>query len=271
MPKRNRPIDDFIKEATEFESNDPAAQARYQEYVGRRGKELELWHKYRESGWKPEHATPLLKSLEPLINREVNKQIQGMGGSVSRAALKNELVTAAMKSFKTFDPSSPAKLPTWVTTNFQRTSDFRNAVRNAKYVPSEDMKRYDRYRNAYTELEEELGKPPTAQELQQKLPWKPKVIEKMMRSFGSEAYTDMGDNLSPNDEHAKLGPRDAFFAVHAQLKPLEREFGQMYYPPPGEAPPTIKNVAKALGVPQHKAYRLRQRIQSLMEPHIKKQ
>lgn len=271
MPKKAHPIDAFIKEAIDFTSPSAESQQRYTEYRGRRAGELDQWHKAKGSGWHEQHIGPLLKSLEPLIQSEVNKRLPGLGGSVSRAALKSELTNSALKSIKSYNPEAGTALSTHVTGGFPRINDFLNAVRNAKYVPGDDMKRYDRFRNAHAEMHDELGRPPTAEELQSKLPWKPKAIEKMMKSFGAEAYTDMGDNLSPNDEAALMTPRDAFHSVYSQLKPQEQQFGQHYYPPEGETPPSVQNVAKALGIPSHKAYRLRSRLQGLMSPYLKRQ
>ena len=271
MPRRNKPIDDFIKAAAEFLATDREAAAKYQEYRGRRGKELEQWHVAKKNNFHPDHVSPLLQSMKPLIRSEANKRMQGLGGSISRSAIESELTNAALKGIKSYKPGEGAALSTWVTSSFPRVSDFVNANRNAKYVPGEDMKRYQRFQNAHDELHDELGRPPTVGELQTRLPWKPKAIEKMQRSFGSEAYTDMGDHLSPNDEAAPMGPRDAFYAVHSQLKPLERSFGDMYYPPAGEKAPGIKNIAKALGVPEHKAYRLKDRLETKMGPLLKKQ
>jgi DNA-directed RNA polymerase specialized sigma subunit len=270
MPKREDSIDEFIKNATDFMSQE--SEQRYNEYRGRRGKELQLWSQWHQSGKKEEHLEPLLQSMKPLIRSEAQKRMTGLGGSIPRSALENELTNAAVKSLHSYDPSKGTALSTHVTGGFQRVSDFVNANRNAKYVPGEDMKRFDRFRNAHAELEEELGRAPHPHELVERLPgYKLKQVQKMQRSFGAEAYTDMGDGLSPDDNFAQLTPRDAFQLTRSRLNEQEQRFGEMFFPAEGEKQPAIKNIAKALGIPQHKAYRLKERVERTVGPVLKRE
>lgn len=249
------------KAAPKFEDPNSESARRYQEYRGRRGTEMKLFSQWQESGKKPEHLEPLLASINPLIKSEASKRMQGLGGSIPRAAVENELRISAVKSLNNYDPSQSA-LSTHITGGFRRISDFVNANRNARYVPGEDMKRFDQYRNASAELRYEHGRDPTAQELATHTGWSPKVVKKMQRSFGKELYTDLGDEVSTNESGSAVGPRDAFFLVHSQLTPQEREFGNMYFPPEGQKQPAIANIAKALGVPTHRAYRLKAKVET---------
>lgn len=274
MSKRDDSIDQFIKDASsELDGGDEMssdARARYDEYRGRRGSEMNLWKTWQQSGYQPQHLEPLLKSLQPVIRSEANKRLQGLGGSIPRSAIENELRNAAVKSLKSYKPEKAA-LTTHVTGGFRRISDFVNANRNARYVPGEDMKRYDAFRNATSELHYELGRAPTVDELQQRLPWAPRTIKKMQRSFGSEFYTDMGDDLSSSDAHATLSPRDALALVHSELSPVEQQFGRLYFPEEGVKQPSIKNIAKALSIPEHRAYRLKANVETRVGKIMKRQ
>ncbi len=245
-------------------------QARYQQYRGRRQNEQELWHKWDQGGRKPEHLSPLLKSMQPVVKAETNKRMTGLGGSIPRAALENELQNSAVKSIHTYDPNR-GSLSTHVGGGFQRVSDFVNANRNAKYTPGDDVKKYDRYRNVHQELREDLGRDPTAEEMKPHLPWDVKTIKKLQRSFSPEVHTDMGDGLSANDNHAELSHRDAFHLVQPKLTPQEQRFGQMYFPPEGQEQPSIKNIARNLDIPAHKAYRLKARVESQVGGVLRKQ
>lgn len=267
MASRDDSVDQFIKHAAPLT---PEAQAKYDEYRGRRGNELQLWTQWQQSGKDPKHLEPLLKSLAPVIRSEANKRMQGLGGSIPRSAVESELRIAAVKSLGTYDPDKAA-LTTHVTGGFRRISDFVNANRNAKYVPGEDMKRYEVFRNASSELHQELGRQPTPHELKDRLPWSVKTIQKMQKSFGREVFTDMGDGLSPDESYAALTPRDAFQLARSGMTQEEQEFGHRFFPPEGEKQPAIRNIASALGIPAHRAYRLKASVESRVGKILKRE
>lgn len=267
MSTKEEDVDQFIKDASKFT---PSAQAKYQEFRGRRSQEIELWQKWHEGGKQPEHLEPLLTSVQPIIQREAANRMKGLGGSIPRAALENELRNAAVKQLHNFDPNK-SSLPNHLSRGFQRVSGFVNANRNAKYTPSDDMKKYQRFMNATDELRTELGRQPTPHELAQHLPWGVKTISKLQRSFGKEVHTDMGDGISATDDSSDITPRDAFHLVKSELSPQEKDFGAMFFPPEGEKQPSVQNIAKALGVPTHRAYRLKANVETRVGKVLKRQ
>ncbi len=250
----------------------PEAEARYREYRGRRNVEAKLWQNWNQSGRKEEHLEPLLHSMKPLIRSEANKRLQGLGGSIPRGALESELTIAAVKSLQTYDPQKNTALTTHVTNGFRRISDFVGANRNAKYMPSADIKRYDRFQNAKAELHDELGREPSAEELHRALPsWKLNDVKRMQKGFGRELYTDLGDGVTQEVGSTMFSPRDAFALARPQLTPQQREFGHLYFPPEGEKRPTIKNIATTLGIPSHKAYTLKKQVEQQVGKYHKRQ
>jgi DNA-directed RNA polymerase specialized sigma subunit len=257
MPTRDKPIDQFIKDASTFTADQ---EAKYRELRGRRGPEAELWNKWNQSGRRPEHLEPLLKSLQPMIRSEATKRMTGLGGSIPKSALEAQLMTATVKQLESYDPDKSA-LSSHVTQGFRRTTDYVAGNRNAKYMPPADVKRYQVFENAHNELEEQLGRAPTPQELKTVLPWKINDIKKMQKGFGKEIYTDMGDGVSSSENHATLSPRDSFHMVKSQLTEEERRFGEHYFPPPGAPTPAIANIAKTLGISPGRAYKLKANVE----------
>lgn len=250
----------------------PEAEARYNEYRGRRGAEAKLWQSWHTNGRKEEHLEPLLHSMKPLIRSEANKRLQGLGGSIPRGALESELTSAAVKAIKTYDPKQPAALSTWVTQGFRRISDFVGANRNAKYMPSADIKRYERFQNAKAELHDELGREPTTEELHRTLPsWKVNDVKRMQRGVGRELYTDLGDGVTQEVGSTMFTPRDAFQIARPVLSQQEQQFGHLYFPEEGMKRPSIKNIAKTLGIPEHKAYSLKAKVETQVGKYHKRQ
>lgn len=262
-------VDDFLDKARQFS---PESQRKYDELKGRRGKELDLWHKWDQSGRKPGGVTPILKSLEPVIKRQATVEMQGLGGSIPRATVENELLNHTLKAIQTFNPNLGVSLTTHARNKMRAFSDTRNAYRNEKRMPSADVKRWDAWRNVTGELQSELGRQPTPHEIRERAPeWSAKTIERMQRGFGRELYTDMGDGLGISDEHPQISFREAFMQQRPRLNPEQQRFGQLFFPPPGEAQPNIKNVAKALGVSEDRAYKIKSQVEDVIGPMVRKQ
>jgi DNA-directed RNA polymerase specialized sigma subunit len=261
-------IDAFIKRAANFTTEQ---EQKYREYRGRRGNETEMWHAWNANK-SPQTLAPLLESHKPLIRSQASKMMAGYGGSIPRAAVENELTIATLRQYETYDPSK-GPLTAHVHQGFPRISDFTAPARNIKHMPSSLAKRYDMFHNAKAEFLDEHGREPTAAELKERLPktWKINEIKNMQKGFGKELFTDMGDGLSLSEQHAQLEPRDAFELTRSKMTDLEQRFGELWYPPPGQPSQSIKNIAKILDVPQHKAYRLKNKVKAHVDRPLKRQ
>lgn len=244
----------------------PEQEAKYQEFRGRRTKELELWHTWHHGGRQEEHLQPLLKSLDPLVRSEANRRLPGLGGSIPRAALHNELRNAAQRAVQTYDPAKGTQLTTHVMTNFQRITDFVAANRNARYMPREDVDKKQQFDGAKLELTQELGREPTHQELATKLPWGVAKIKKMSKGFGSEVYTDMGTDFE--SDAAKLTPRDAYQLMRSRMDPLEQRFAELQFPEEGQGH-SIQAIAKQLNISKDRAYRLKAKVERKLQGVLK--
>lgn len=267
-------VEKFIKDAATSPAKVERATQRYEEARGRRTKELQLWHAWDQGGRQQTHLEPLLKSLEPLIRSETTKRMQGLGGSIAAPAMRNELRNATMRALETYKPDKGTQLTTHVVNNFMRITDFVAANRNPKYMPREDVERFGAFQNAKAEFQEIHGREPTHHELQAALPtWKPQQIKKMMRGFGSEAFTDMGTDLEHDVQHEDpmQRVRGALMLMKSQLTPEQQTFAEMHYPAEGEQQKSVSAIAKAMKIPEHKAYRIKKRVEAKLAPIIKGQ
>ena len=261
-------VDDFIKAASD-DLKKEMAKKRYEEFRGRRGKELQLWHEWDQNGRKHEDLKPLIKSVEPLINAETRKRMQGLGGSIPQTALKNELRNSAVKAFSSYKPEK-AQLSTHLITNFQRTTDFIAAGRNVLYMPRPDVEQHQRFMSAKDQFMEEHGREPQAHELQPLLPGMgPKRIKRMIKGFGPEAYTEMGTDF--DEGAAKPDVRDAFLMARPDMNEKQRAFGELHYPPSGTAQMPINAIAKQLKMPQHRVYQIKTEVEKRLEKLLKKE
>lgn len=268
---KKKDVEEFTKEANFALAKDELSAQRYDEYRGRRGKEVQLWEAWERSGRKPELLGPLLKSLDPLVRAEARKRLTGLGGSISKPALTQQLRLAATRALETYKPERGTQLQTHVVNNFMRVTDFVAQNRNTKYMPKADVERYGAFQNAVAEFKETHGREPTTQELQQQLGWGARSIKKMQRGFGAEVFTDMGADLEHDisAESPLQQARSAFMLMKSQLTPEQQEFARLHYPEEGERQMSVAAIAKKLNMPEHKAYRIKRLVENKLAPIIK--
>jgi DNA-directed RNA polymerase specialized sigma subunit len=266
---RKKKVEKFTKEAAALgftPINERAAQ-RYSEYRGRRGKELELWNQWNQSGRKPEHLEPLLTSMNPLITNEARKRMQGLGGSISKPALVQQLRLAAAKGIESYDPKRGVQLTTHVTNNFQRVTDFIAHNRNPKSVPKALVERWGEYNNAINEFSELHGREPNPTELQKRLGWNKSTVNRMRKSFGAEAFTDMGNAFEQDGgEDISQQARTAFLLTKSQMTPEQQAFAELHYPPEGDRQMSVASISKKLGIPQSRVYRIKKMVERKLSP-----
>lgn len=271
-PNDIKKVEKFIKNATESPARVALMNQRYSDLRGRRGKELELWHTWDQNGRKPQHLEPLLKSIDPLIKAETSRRLSGLGGSISSIALKNELRNAAVRGLETFNPEK-AQLTTHVINNFQRITDFVAANRNSKYMAREHVDKFQQFASAKAELAEELGHDPSPTEIQQRLGWSAKQVSRMQKGFGSEVFTDMGTDLE-NDHQAEdplLQVRGALHLMRSTMTPTQVQFADLHYPEEGTDQRSVASIARIMKIPEHKAYRIKKRVEGILSSVVRKQ
>ncbi len=265
-------IDKFISEAKTAAAKTPMDEEsakRYAELRGRRGKELEGWHAWNNQGRKQEHLEPLLASIHPLIKRETTKRLGGLGGSIPRSALEAALTRAAVAGIESYDPERGVQLTTHIHNNFQRATDFISGNRNARYLPRGKLDKAGEVMAAREEFTQNHGRPPTFAELHAALPkWKHKELHEIVHATAPEVHSGVSE--FSNDNSADIDKyRSAVLLVYGKLNAQEKQFADMHYPAAGEHPQTIRQIAKKLGIPEHKVYRIRSRVDNHLSPLLK--
>lgn len=129
-------------------------------------KDLELWDDWNRSK-DPEALSSLYKNLNPLIHSTINP----LRGSISDRVLEAEAKLQALKAFKTFDPNRGVKLSTHVANNLQKVNRITYNNMELLSVPEQRRIKFKNYDATKSNLEEELGRPPSLNELADALGW----------------------------------------------------------------------------------------------------
>lgn len=108
--------------------------------------------------WKsdpnPQTLGHIMKRLDPIIHKEVNKwAVSGMNPVILKAKAKD----FAYQALKTYDPSKNVQLNTHVTNNLRQMSRFVINNQNAIRVPEEHIYGYRNYLKVKDQMEQESG------------------------------------------------------------------------------------------------------------------
>jgi len=134
--------------------------------TSRADKDIELWNQWKQSGDRQDLAK-LFTQVEPVIQKEVSRWATG---PVARPVLNIEAKKLSLKAFQNFDPNS-ARLNTHLTNNLKGLSRIVYTYANPARLPEHQTLKLGNFISTRHELEEDLGREPTTQELAEGLAW----------------------------------------------------------------------------------------------------
>jgi len=109
----------------------------------------------------------LFTRVNPIIQKEVSRWASG---PVARPVLNLEAKKISLKAFNTFNPDR-AKLNTHLTNNLKGLSRIVYTHTNPARMPEHQVLKLSTFTNARQDLEEQLGREPTTQEMGESLVW----------------------------------------------------------------------------------------------------
>lgn len=119
----------------------------------------------------------LVDSLKPTIQASV----ASLGGV--DANIKSRARVIAAKAVQTYDPSKGTSLPTWVSQQIRQiTRDIRKSNNILSVPENAQLEAYSLYKTE-AELEDELGRPPTVEEIADKAHISVRKIEKLRKKI----------------------------------------------------------------------------------------
>jgi DNA-directed RNA polymerase specialized sigma subunit len=184
----------------------------------RQEQDLALWRKWKQSPTDA-NASALLKSIDPLVQREVNK----WAGSLARPLLETEGKRLAMEAFHSYDPNRGAALGTHVVNQMQRMSRLSYSNQNAARLPENKMLQYHAFTMGHASLQDELGRAPTSDELSDRLGWSGKHLTKFRQSIGHQELLESGgtEGVSAGTFTAEESDHTVDF-IHHDLPPRQK-------------------------------------------------
>lgn len=143
---------------------EPRDLSKSKEASERSDKDLELWHNWNNNK-NPETLNILLKQINPMIKSEVTNWERS---GIDPIILKVEGHNLALNALNSYNPEK-SQLNTHVINNMRHMSRFVNNHQNAVRVTEEKIYGYRKFNNVKEQLEMELGRLPTQEEIEMQM------------------------------------------------------------------------------------------------------
>lgn len=153
----------------------------------KKANELVMWKAWKDSGEDPELLTPLLKSFNPLIQSRANVY-KGRLRMVPDSAIELEFQLRFVDALRTYDPSK-GSLGTYIYRYLDKAKRFIVENQNIGRIPENRIYKIKQYTVARDDLQEDLGRVPTDEELAKKLHWEVDEIKRMDSELRSDFLT----------------------------------------------------------------------------------
>jgi len=245
--------------------------------VGRKQKEIELWHNWNSNGRKPKDLNPLLATFNNLIQTRKNAF---RGAEVPTSAIEHKLKKLAVDAFKSWDPKKGGALNTWLTIKLRPGQRYVDSNKSPTYSPENVTQHIGSFNALKAELTEKLGHEPDAHSIHDhllefghpkekfaRLSLKDiKRLEKEQRrsliSSGKDTEETAGlQNMSSRAEEVKL-------LIIPELSPDERVVHEYSFGLNGKPQLSSGGIAKKLKMDNSKVSKLRSSILKKMQKHV---
>lgn len=247
--------------------NQPKTEAQKLE---RRGKDMELWQKWKDSGHKPEHFKPLYDHMRGLI--EDQTRIYKNKVEIPTQALDFEAAKIFHKAAKKYDPSKGAALHTWVTGQMRQLQRF--VINNQNLVgriPEYRVNRIGKFKAIRADLTERLGHEPDSQTLAEETGMSLKEVARLTKELRSQLIasgesTDIQQTSSIN-KNARID--EVNHLIRQDLNKNELVVHDLLFGMGGK--PQLKStgaIAKHLGWHDSKVSKVKNQIWKKMAPYL---
>jgi len=200
-----------------------------------------LHTKWKETQ-KPKDMAALLKGMRPLIESQLGRY----KGTLPPAALRGQAKKFAIQAVRNFDPTKGAKLTTHVVNGLQQLHRKNYEAQSAFRLSEELQRGVGAYQRSQQNLQNELGREATAEELAQDLAWPLPKVQRMARQSRGEVSAEdlLYDPADPYQE--SYDP--VVDLVYHDLAPKDKLIMELATGYGGKAKMAKKDIAAKLGI-----------------------
>lgn len=231
----------------------------------KKAREMEMWRKWKDGGMRPEDLQPLLRSFRPLIQSKINVY-KGRVKMIPDAAIEAEFQLRFVEALRSYDPSKGSALSTYIYRYLDKAKRFIVENQNIGRIPENRIYKIKQFTAARDDLNDELGRIPTAKELSDRLGWPKKEIDRME----SELRNDLMTQGFEEDPYALVPSKseEVLRLFKYELSGKERD---VYEHLTGYGKPQLTSTAeisKAVGLPDYQISRIKNSLQKKLKRYL---
>lgn len=243
---------------------------KQEELSAKRASELELWKTWKESGFKPKHLDPLLKSLTPVIQRRAIESGKGRV-EVPGSAIDFELKKHVVNALKTYNPDKGAQLTSWISTNLKKGSRFIHNTQNLVRITEPLAMKIGTFNAMKGDLTSKLGHEPDDHSLHEALVphgFSMKDIKRLNKEIRKSYISGQGGLDDVQSAVTSSLDNEVIQLVVPQLSSSELAVHEYTFGLNGKPKLAPGQIAKKLKMDNSKVAKLRTSIWKKMEPHL---
>lgn len=214
-----------------------------------------LWEQWQTKGKVRNDLVPLVKRIEPLINKKAYKfsTVQ----NVPKSAVKAEFKLHAIRALKNYDPTYNVPISHYVSRQMDAGNRFVHKYQNIGRIPEHRIRNIGPFKAKFSELENELGRPPTSHELADKLQWSIPEVERMTKELRDDLLPWKGGGVDKAFEQLPPREREVLSLLPYELNPDEQAVFEYTYGYGGKPQLGTSEMAKAMKTNPSRVSRLK--------------
>ncbi len=230
----------------------------------RQERELQMWKDWKEGGMQVEDLRPLLRSFRPMIRSKSNVY-KGRVKMIPDSAIESEFQLRFVDALRSYDPSK-GSLSTYVYRYLDKAKRFIVENQNVGRIPENRVYKIKQFTTAKEFLTDDLGRPPTTEEIAKRLEWSKAETERM----DSELRNDLMTQGFEDDPYT-LTPSKSEEVLRLFKYELSGNERQVYEYLTGYGKPQTTStgeIAKKLNMPDYRISRLKDSIQKKLKRYL---
>ena len=216
--------------------------------------ELAMWSEWKLSS-SPKLQGKLIKSLDPLIQGQVNKYTRS---NIPRPALEAHARELTAGAFKTYDPSK-SQLNTHVTNHLKHLQRYVLTYQNAGKIPEHRGIMIGRFRTAKENLYDRYGREPTTTELGDALNWSPVEVERMELELRKDLVIggEEEETFFDKDYHKQDFSHDLVMMAYWAATGDEKLIMEYTFGIGGKPKRSVSEISRLVGMPESQVRKVR--------------
>jgi DNA-directed RNA polymerase specialized sigma subunit len=206
-----------------------------------RDKDRELWERWHRSRSTAD-LEALMKQVAPLLRRETGK----WANVAPLFLLENEAKRLALKAFESYDPAMGTQLNTHLINQLMKLSRYGYSRQSTLSVPEGHRVTFNKYVRVKSELEDQLGHPPTLDHIADHMGLPPSRLIGIVKNVERRELLESGEGPA----FQALTDDDLIHLAYHDMAPLQQRIFELRTGYNGHSIKDGKGIMQELGISQ---------------------